>query len=456
VNNRQIRVHADAIADDNSFYDPDTKEMTLGTGGIEDGEDADVIDHEYGHSVQDNQVPGFGASQDGLAMGEGFGDYLAAAMSNNNTPNAESDVCMAEWDSYGFTPLPGPNCLRRLDWNISVGQTSPDCDDPTDEHCRGEVWSGALWTIRNSIGGATADRLVIQSHFSLTPNASFQQASQALLNADQALYGGTHVPTLQAVLTSRRLYTVPPIQDGTPAQARPLANPGTVSESLDHDSDRDDVWRVSLKRRHPVVIRLRAAADFDLRLLAPGASSIDATPLAFAETTSGNEDIHFTPPADGDYFVDVRAASGTGTYTLEVASDDRDGDGVANAEDNCPTRSNASQRDWDGDDHGDVCDRSSRASITSVKRKGQRVAVTGRLLPITLKPRAYHLRISKLVCEGGRCRYRHVRTVLAKKSKRGRVTLRFRLGGGRYRMQALLLQKGYRHARSGRRAVRVR
>jgi hypothetical protein len=37
-------------------------------GGVDDAEDADVILHEYGHAIQDNQVPGFGSSLEAGAM----------------------------------------------------------------------------------------------------------------------------------------------------------------------------------------------------------------------------------------------------------------------------------------------------------------------------------------------------------------------------------------------------
>ncbi len=46
------------------------KALTFGTGGVDDAEDAGIIAHEYGHSIQDNQVPGFGSSAEGGAMGE--------------------------------------------------------------------------------------------------------------------------------------------------------------------------------------------------------------------------------------------------------------------------------------------------------------------------------------------------------------------------------------------------
>lgn len=75
VNARQLRVHANDFADDNSYFDPTTGDVALGTGGVDDGEDAEVISHEYGHAVQHAQVPGFGDLPQGRAMGEGFGDY---------------------------------------------------------------------------------------------------------------------------------------------------------------------------------------------------------------------------------------------------------------------------------------------------------------------------------------------------------------------------------------------
>ena len=78
--NHAISVHIDGQKDDNSFYSPTKKSLTFGTGGVDDAEDAEIILHEYGHALQDDQLPGFGASDEGGAMGEGFGDYLAGQL----------------------------------------------------------------------------------------------------------------------------------------------------------------------------------------------------------------------------------------------------------------------------------------------------------------------------------------------------------------------------------------
>ncbi|HEU5201171.1 MAG TPA: hypothetical protein VFT92_00135, partial [Nitrospira sp.] len=69
VNNRQQIFSVDRYKKDNSSYDPSKKIITYGTGGVDDAEDAEVIWHEYGHSIQDNQVQGFGTSLEASSMG---------------------------------------------------------------------------------------------------------------------------------------------------------------------------------------------------------------------------------------------------------------------------------------------------------------------------------------------------------------------------------------------------
>jgi fungalysin/thermolysin propeptide len=72
-----------------------------------------IIVHEYGHSVQDNQVPEFGLVEEGRAMGEGFGDYFAATV-NAAIAGDFQITCIAEWDATSYA-AGVPHCLRRLD-----------------------------------------------------------------------------------------------------------------------------------------------------------------------------------------------------------------------------------------------------------------------------------------------------------------------------------------------------
>jgi hypothetical protein len=200
ANNRQQVVKVSTYSADNSYYNPSNKSITLGRGGVDDGEDADVIVHEYGHAIQDNQVPDFGSSLEAGSMGEGFGDYLA--FSNNSSGQTGAYfACIAEWDATSYDSATPP-CLRRLDENKHYPE-----DVVGEVHADGEIWSRSLFDIWNSVGKNTADTLIIASHFYLTPIASFSDGANAILAADRALYGGSHRQQLRKIFSDRGIAT---------------------------------------------------------------------------------------------------------------------------------------------------------------------------------------------------------------------------------------------------------
>ena len=197
VNNRQQVFAVNRLKYDNSFYSPNNQEISYGTGGVDDAEDAEVILHEYGHSIQDNQVPGFGSSHEAGSMGEGFGDYWAASVSAQFSGGFQ-DVCLAEWDATSYSPS-NPPCLRRLDGTKHYPE-----DVDGEVHDDGEIWSAALWQIRSAIGATNADSLVIASHFLLSPDASFNQGANALITAAKALgYSNRQLNQIRGILTNR-------------------------------------------------------------------------------------------------------------------------------------------------------------------------------------------------------------------------------------------------------------
>src|SRR5262249_13118899 len=101
VNNRVQVANVNDFHRDNSFYSSTDKELSFGVGGVDDAEDAEVILHEYGHSIQDDQVPGFGGGDEG-AMGEGFGDYLSASFNDNLSSKITDPACIASWDATSY------------------------------------------------------------------------------------------------------------------------------------------------------------------------------------------------------------------------------------------------------------------------------------------------------------------------------------------------------------------
>jgi len=196
VNKRAIPVNIAGQKDDNSFYSPANKSLSFGTGGVDDAEDAEIVLHEYGHSIQDNQVPGFGASKEAGAMGEGFGDYLAGSFFNDAKP-AHLQNCIGSWDATAYSS-DDPPCLRRLD---SKKQYPKDIDGEV--HDDGEIWSACLWQVRQAMGRKAADKLILSHHFLLQKDASFQDAAEALIQADQQLNAGKNGAAIRAIFVKR-------------------------------------------------------------------------------------------------------------------------------------------------------------------------------------------------------------------------------------------------------------
>src|SRR5215216_2298814 len=183
VNKRQQLLRIDQYGGDNSFYRDEFKKLTitLGKGGVDDAEDGEVIVHEYGHSVQDDQVPGFGSSPDAGAIGEGFSDYFAVTVGLAVTGETFQAPCVADWDSISYTSGP-VHCLRRLDSTKHYPE-----DVEREVHADGEMWSGALWRARGLIGNTTlTDRVIIAAQFGFKPDTTFRAAAdQTIATAER-------------------------------------------------------------------------------------------------------------------------------------------------------------------------------------------------------------------------------------------------------------------------------
>jgi zinc metalloprotease ZmpB len=201
VNRRQQLLRIDQYGGDNSFYNDGTSKLTLtlGKGGVDDAEDAEVILHEYGHSIQDNQVPGFGSGADSGAIGEAFGDYFAVTVSSTLAPTAD-EPCVADWDSVSYTTTV-PHCLRRVDGDKHYPQ---DLAPPRVVHADGEIWSRALWDIRNALGPRLADTIIIRAQFGFAPDTSMPAAAATTIST-AGLYGKTAQKAVRAAFAARGL-----------------------------------------------------------------------------------------------------------------------------------------------------------------------------------------------------------------------------------------------------------
>ena len=184
---------------DNS-YSWDKKDiLRFGKGGVDDAEDAEVILHEYGHAMMDSQMAvfgDFGTSLEAGAIGEGFGDYWAVTVSDVIAPTLDP-ACVADWDSVSYT-VSEPHCLRRVDLDLYY---------PGDLNGRihhdGQIWSRALWDIRQQLGHVVADTLILEAQFSFAADTSMPAAADVTVAAAERLYGATTADIVRSVFTAR-------------------------------------------------------------------------------------------------------------------------------------------------------------------------------------------------------------------------------------------------------------
>lgn len=223
---------------DQSFYSTGDDGVHFGDGGVDDGEDADIIAHEYGHAIQHNQNASWGGGQMG-AMGEGFGDYLAMSfyyVDGDGTYQAANNACVGEWDAVSYSGT-NPPCLRRTDGN----KMYPD-DLVGQVHADGEIWSRALWDIRNELGGMTTDQLVLEHHFALPGGATMPVAALAMITADENVNDGDNESALREHFCNRGILSA---GDCLPLVAAPTLTYPAGGENVSGGSNVNVTWNTN-------------------------------------------------------------------------------------------------------------------------------------------------------------------------------------------------------------------
>jgi Zn-dependent metalloprotease len=166
--------------------------FTQGTTSLADdrdsSQDGDVVFHEFGHGVSNRLVGGpqttscLGGTQAG-AMGEGWSDYWAITFYN--------DGRVGDYVTNNAT-----NGIRRAAYTVPANTIHDSYADVGNQgfavHRDGEVWAATLWDLRNELGAAVTDRIVIEG-MKFTPcSPSFLNARDGILQGDQAVNGGAN------------------------------------------------------------------------------------------------------------------------------------------------------------------------------------------------------------------------------------------------------------------------
>ena len=196
VNMRSQHVRLNQLGADNSFATEHKDELRFGKGGVDDAEDAEVILHEYGHAIHFSQNFVFGSEEAG-AISEGFGDYWAVTVGNVIAPTPDP-ACVADWDSTSYTSTV-PHCLRRVDTNLHY-----PADLDGEVHHDGQIWSRALWDIRQAIGNVKADTLILEAQFDF-PGTTMRDLAATTLATASRLYGRAVANQVRAAFVNRGL-----------------------------------------------------------------------------------------------------------------------------------------------------------------------------------------------------------------------------------------------------------
>ncbi len=188
-----LDIDTDAGYQDNSLYDPFERRLELGRSGVPDAEDPMVIWHEFGHGVQHHILPDLGEEGDWGAIGEGFGDYLAASHRQRSEAGRQFEPAMVfNWDARFTDRTP-----RQLD--DLRARYHPDYRYPAHRTINGsngdQLWGTplfqALLTAVAEHGEAARDefdRVIIESHFGLGPAIRMPQLARITVDTAARLY----------------------------------------------------------------------------------------------------------------------------------------------------------------------------------------------------------------------------------------------------------------------------
>lgn len=70
-------------------------------------------------------------------------------------------------------------------------------------HADGEIWSQPLYELANAMGRDAVTKIILQSHWSLTPNASFNDGARAIKQADKLLNRGKNGKLIDRIFNAR-------------------------------------------------------------------------------------------------------------------------------------------------------------------------------------------------------------------------------------------------------------
>ena len=185
--------------------------------------DNGVIIHEYGHGISNRLTGGAGAAGclgNEEQMGEGWSDYYALMMTIEPADAGPDGRPIGTWLTGS-----GPDgaSIRTYDYSTDFGVNPHTYSDITTEsipHGVGSVWAAMLWDMTwklidtegfdpdtyNGTGGNNTALVLVTEALKLQPcSPGMVDGRNAIIAADQAIYGGSHLCEIWEAFAARGL-----------------------------------------------------------------------------------------------------------------------------------------------------------------------------------------------------------------------------------------------------------
>ncbi len=196
-----FQVLADSWAEfgnDNSLFStfnpPRLSELTFGTGGVDDAEDADVITHEYGHALlyRATGIPVSSFSQYAKGLQEGIADFIAACYSHRIDPYGWERLY--SWD--GHNPY----------WDGRITNSQTDWPIPgSNIYAVGEIFNSALFRVARTRDLDSTMTLLLSSLFLFDVNSTPSSFAEVILDMDTLMYNSALSHDLCMAFYDRKL-----------------------------------------------------------------------------------------------------------------------------------------------------------------------------------------------------------------------------------------------------------
>ncbi|HVF52118.1 MAG TPA: M4 family metallopeptidase, partial [Actinomycetota bacterium] len=283
--------------------------------------DLDIVGHELTHGVIEHSADLVYLSQPG-AMNEAYADYFGNAIDVNNTPPEATsppsflaeDLCRVERPANWTCPLRDLNDGRTVD---DYFYELVDFDNGG-VHDNSTIYSGALWNIRETLGGERADLIVYKTLTEFTtPLDEFNDGRNSVLAAADAL-GATpeEIAAINAAFDEKGIvpnWDARPATSGSTVLAADVAPLGFFLEMFAPEASGtkyvigDYADKRNADGEHPLEIYVGDIAGGPLTKV--GEDETSGTTSDEAPDISGNKVVwgHVTDQGGGFYDLDVHS-----------------------------------------------------------------------------------------------------------------------------------------------------